>query len=350
MFARTLSILLTTSLLHAFSPLASAYQQPSAKKSQNEQITVYSSRKEHLIKPLFDAFTNKTGIKIQYITDEAGPLMSRLKAEGETTRADIFMTVDAGVLWKASQDGLLRAIDSPQLESTVPDYLRSPKNDWFGLSIRARTIVYSTERVQPSELSTYEALADSQWKNRLCLRTSKKIYNQSLVATMIESLGEKQTEAVVKGWVDNLAVSPLSTDTKAMEAILAGQCDVTLVNTYYFGSLLEKNPDLKLAIFWPNQVGSGAAGRGVHVNISGAGITRHAKHPAAAQTLLEWLASEEAQADLAALNQEYPVNPAVKPSAIVASWGDFKKDQINVEAAGRLQIDAVKLMDRAGYK
>ena len=350
MFARTLSILLTTSLLHTFSPLVWAYQQPSAKESQNERITVYSSRKEHLIKPLFDAFTDKTGIKIQYITDKAGPLMARLKAEGKTTRADMFMTVDAGVLWKASQDGLLRSIESPQLESTVPDYLRSPKNDWFGLSMRARTMVYSTERVQPSELSTYEALADSQWKGRLCLRTSKKIYNQSLVATMIDTLGEKSTETIVKGWVDNLATPPHAKDSQAMEAVLAGQCDVTLVNTYYFGRLLNKNPDLKLAIFWPNQKGSGTVGRGVHVNISGAGITRHAKNPAAAQKLLEWLASEEAQADFAGLNQEYPVNSAVKPSAIVASWGDFKKDRINIEAAGRLQVDAVKLMDRAGYK
>ena len=350
MFLRTLSILLATSLLHAFSPLAWADQQQSVKKSQNELITVYSSRKEHLIKPLFNAFTDKTGIKIQYITDKAGPLMARLKAEGNTTQADMFMTVDAGVLWKASQDGLLRSVESPQLKSTIPEYLRSPKNDWFGLSMRARTIVYSTERVRPSELSTYEALADSQWKGRLCLRTSKKIYNQSLVATMIDTLGEKPTEAIVKGWVNNLATSPHAKDSQAMEAVLAAQCDVTLVNTYYFGRLLNKNPDLKLAIFWPNQIGSGVDGRGVHVNISGAGITRHAKNPAAAQKLLEWLASEEAQVDFAGLNQEYPVNSAVKPSAMVASWGDFKKDQINVEAAGRLQIDAVKLMDRASYK
>ena len=350
MFARKLLVLIGALSFSAFYQPVFADQQGSAKKSQTDLITVYSSRKEHLIKPLFDEFTNKTGIEVQYITDKAAPLMERLKAEGKTTPADVFMTVDAGVLWKASQDGLLRTIESPQLESTVPDHLRSSGNDWFGLSMRARTIVYSTERVKPSELSTYEALAGDQWKGRLCLRTSKKIYNQSLVATMIDTLGEEQAEAIVKGWVDNLATAPHAKDSQAMEAVLAGQCDVTLVNTYYFGRLLNKNPALKLAIFWPNQAESGAAGRGVHVNISGAGITRYAKNPVAAQKLLEWLASEDAQVDFAGLNQEYPVNPAVKPSTTVAAWGGFKKDQINVEAAGRLQVDAIKLMDRAGYK
>ena len=345
MFVRTVSISLGMLLLYPFSQSVSAYQKESANKTKTELITVYSSRKEHLIKPLFDSFTDETGIKIQYITDKAGPLMARLKAERETTRADMFMTVDAGMLWKASQEGLLRRIESSQLEKSIPNHLRSTNNDWFGLSVRARTIVYATERVQPEELSTYEALADNQWKGRLCLRTAKKIYNQSLIATMINSLGEKQTEAVVKGWVNNLATPPHAKDSQAMEAILAGQCDITLVNTYYFGRLLNKKPESKLAIFWPNQ-----EGRGVHVNISGAGVTRHAKNPEDAQKLLEWLASKEAQGDFARLNQEYPANPGVKPSATVASWGNFKEDKINVEAAGRLQVDAVKLMDRAGYK
>jgi iron(III) transport system substrate-binding protein len=351
MFARILSTSLAILFSYPLCQSVFAYEQAaSTDKAKKEIITVYSSRKEHLIKPLFDEFTDRTGIEVQYITDEAGPLMERLKAEGQTTRADMFMTVDAGVLWKASQEGLLQSIESSQLEKAIPSYLRSPRNDWFGLSVRARTIVYSTERVQPQQLSTYESLADNQWKGRLCLRTAKKIYNQSLVATMIDSLGAERTEAVVKGWVDNLAVPPYASDTQAIEAILANQCDVTLVNTYYFGRLLNENPSAKLAIFWPNQVGEGVAGRGVHVNISGAGVTHHAKNPAAAQKLLEWLASEEAQGNFASLNQEYPVNPVVKPSAIVASWGDFKKDQVNVETAGRLQADAVKLMDRAGYK
>jgi len=315
------------------------------KSAKDDVITVYSSRKEHLIKPLFDRYTASTGTKVRFITDKAGPLMARLKAEGSSTPADILMTVDAGVLWKAAEEGLFQSIDSPILKAAVPANLQSANNDWFGLSVRARTIVYATDRVKPSELSTYEALAGSDWSNRVCLRTSKKIYNKSLVATMINTLGEEKTEEVVKGWVSNLGTPPFSNDTKTMQGVLAGQCDVAIVNTYYYARLMKKNPDSALALFWPNQ-----DGRGVHINVSGAGITQHAKNPAAAQKLLEWLASEDAQGDFAGLNQEYPVNKLVKPSPVVAAWGEFKADDINVEAAGRLQADAVKLMDRAGYK
>jgi len=308
-------------------------------------ITVYSSRKEHLIKPLFDRYTQKTGVEVRYITDKAGPLMERLKAEGESTPADIFMTVDAGNLWQASQKGLFAVVDSKSLNESVPQHLRAANNEWFGLSVRARTIVYSTERVKPEQLSSYEQLADSSWKGRLCLRTSKKVYNQSLVATMINTLGEEKTESLVRGWVDNLATEPFSNDTKAMEAVAAGQCDATVVNTYYFGRLMKKQPEIALALFWPNQ-----DGRGVHVNISGAGITKHAKQPKAALALLEWLASAEAQGQFAEVNQEYPVNAAVTPSAEVQAWGDFKADVVNVESAGSLQATAVKLMDRADYR
>lgn len=322
-----------------------SYSVATEASATSETVTVYSSRKEHLIKPLFDRYTEKTGTKIRFITDKAGPLMARLKAEGKSTPADIFMTVDAGVLWKASEENLFRELNSPKLEATVPANLQSAKNDWFALSIRARTLVYSTERVKPSSLSTYEALAGDEWKGRVCLRTSKKIYNKSLVATMINTLGEQKTESIVKGWVANLGAPPFSNDTKTMQGVVAGQCDVAVVNTYYYGRLLKKKPNTPLALFWPNQ-----KGRGVHINVSGAGVTRHAKNPDAAQKLLEWFASEEAQDDFAGLNQEYPVNKAVKPSAVVASWGEFKSDSINVEAAGRLQAAAVKLMDRAGYK
>ncbi|MCD9458759.1 extracellular solute-binding protein [Marinibactrum halimedae] len=317
-------------------------------KSSNEEaasvITVYSARKEHLIKPIFELYTKETGIEVQYITDSAGPLLARLKAEGENSPADLFMTVDAGYLWQASNEGVLAAIDSSIIEANVPDSLRSPTLEWTGLSQRARTMVYAKERVQPEELSTYEALADSKWKGRLCLRTSKKVYNQSLVATMIKTMGEAKTEALIRGWVSNLATEPYSNDTKAMEAVAAGQCDVTIVNTYYFGRLKRDVPDLPLALFWPNQ-----NDRGVHVNVSGAGVTRHAKNPEGAKALLEWMTTPAVQSMFAELNQEYPVNPAVKASEEVRSWGDFKADTVNVEAAGSLQAEAIKLMDRAGY-
>ncbi|PIV76003.1 MAG: Fe(3+) ABC transporter substrate-binding protein [Rhodocyclales bacterium CG17_big_fil_post_rev_8_21_14_2_50_68_7] len=314
-----------------------------------EEVVVYSARNEQLIKPLFDAYTRDTGVRIKFITDKEGPLMARLKAEGRNTLGDMLLTVDAGNLWEASEEGLLRPITSKVLEANVPAHLRDPDHEWFGLSVRARTIVYNTGRVKPAELSTYEDLASPKWKGRLCLRTSKKVYNQSLVAMMITEYGEGKTEDMVRGWVGNLATSPFPDDTSAMEAVAAGQCDVTLVNTYYFGRLMQKKPDLRLAIFWPNQNLNNKAS-GVHVNVSGAGVTRHARNPAGAQKLIEWLSSGKAQNLFADVNLEYPVNPKVAPDKTVAAWGSYRQNLINVKEAGRLQAKAVKLMDRAGYK
>lgn len=308
-------------------------------------LVVYSARNEHLIKPLFDEYTKETGTKIAYITDKEGPLLQRLKAEGENTRADLLLTVDAGNLWHAAREGVLQTVDSEVLRSNIPAHLRDPGHQWFGLSLRARTIVYSSERVKPEELSTYEALGNPEWQDRLVLRTSKKVYNQSLVAMLIAEHGEAETEEIVKSWVANLATDPFSNDTKTMEAILAGQGDVGIVNTYYFGRLLVKNPDLKLALFWPNQENGG-----VHVNISGAGVTRYTKNRDAAVKFLEWLSSEKAQNLFADANMEYPVNPIVKPHPYVAAWGEFKESQQNLALAGQLQEAAIKLMDRAGYR
>ncbi len=314
-----------------------------------EEVVVYSARNEQLIKPLFDAYTKETGVNVKFITDKEGPLMARLKAEGTNTPADMLMTVDAGNLWQAAEEGLLKPVNSKTLAANIPAHLRDPDSEWFGLSVRARTVVYNKSTVKPGELTTYEDLANSKWKNRLCLRTSKKVYNQSLVAMMIYEHGEGKTEDIVESWVKNLAAPPFPDDTKAMEAVAAGQCDVTLVNTYYFGRLMEKNPALPLAIFWPNQ-NLKSKDAGVHVNISGAGITRHAKNPAGAIKLLEWLSSEKAQNLYADVNLEYPVNAKVKSDPAVAAWGGFKQNLINVKEAGRLQAKAVKLMDRVGYK
>ncbi|MES9938158.1 MAG: extracellular solute-binding protein, partial [Sedimenticola sp.] len=312
-----------------------------AAQASSEEITVYSARKEHLIKPLFDRYTQQTGVKVRYITDKAGPLLARLQAEGANTPADILMTVDAGNLWQAADKGVLTGIESSTLSENVPDHLRDPGNRWFGLSVRARTIVYSTERVKDGELTSYEDLSDPRWKGRLCLRTSKKVYNQSLVAMMMARLGEEQAEQVVRGWVENLATQPFSNDTKTMQAIAAGQCDVGIVNTYYFGRLQKKDPSIKLALFWPNQQSSG-----VHVNISGAGVTKHAKNRGEAVKLLEWLSSKDAQDLMASLNMEYPANPSITADPVVSAWGEFKGDTINVAKAGELQARAVMLMDR----
>ena len=314
-----------------------------------EEVVVYSARNEQLIKPLFDAYTRDTGVQVKFITDKEGPLMARLKAEGKNTPADVFLTVDAGNLWQASEEELLRPIRSKVLTANIPAHLRDPGNEWFGLSVRARTLIYNTSKVKPADLSTYEDLASPKWKNRLCLRTSKKVYNQSLVAMMITEYGEDKTEDMVRGWVGNLATSPFPDDTKAMEAVAAGQCDVTLVNTYYYGRLMEKNPNLPLGIFWPNQTLKNKAA-GVHVNVSGAGVTRYAKNPAGAQKLIEWLSSDKAQNLYADVNLEYPANPKVAADKTVTAWGNFKQNLINVKEAGSLQVKAVKLMDRAGYK
>ncbi|ABA88148.1 ferrous iron ABC transporter, periplasmic iron-binding protein [Syntrophotalea carbinolica DSM 2380] len=311
------------------------------------ELVVYSARNEHLIQPLFDAYTEQTGTEIRFITDKAGPLLARLKAEGSGTPADLLITVDAGNLWHAAQEGILQPVVSETLQRNIPEHLRDTENRWFGLSLRARTLVYSTERVRPEQLSTYAALGGEVWKGRLLLRTSKKVYNQSLVAMLIAAHGEAGAESIVRSWVDNLAAAPLANDTQVMEAILAGQGDVGIVNTYYFGRLLRKDPNIKLALYWPNQ---GEASGGVHVNVSGAGVTRHAKHRAEAIRFLEWLSSEKAQNLFADGNLEYPVNPKVKPHADVAAWGAFRASDLPLIQAGELQESAIRLMDRAGYR
>ncbi len=315
------------------------------KEDKKKEIVVYSSRKAHLIEPVFKKYTEKTGVAVKFLTDKEGPLIERIKAEGKRTSADIFITVDAGNLWLAEKEGLFRKVKSKVLNENIPSFLKSPNNKWFGLSVRARTIVYNTKNVQSTDLSTYEDLASEQWKGRLCLRTSRKVYNQSLVAMMMERLGKKKTEEIVKGWVRNLATDVFSNDTKMMEAIAAGQCDVGIGNTYYYGRLLREKPKLQMALFWPNQKTSG-----VHVNVSGAGVLKHSKNKKEAIHLLEWMSSEEGQRLFADLNLEYPANQSVEPHKMVKDWGQFKSDRINVSKAGKLQGKAIQLMDRAGYK
>jgi iron(III) transport system substrate-binding protein len=317
----------------------------SAAEAYAEEVVVYSARKEHLIKPLFDAYTDKTGVEITYTTGKAGALVERLKAEGDDTPADMLITVDAGNLWYAAEQGVLQPVASQALATNIPANLRDPENRWYGLSVRARTIVYNTEAVNPDELAGYADLADPKWKDRLLLRTSKKVYNQSLVASLIEEHGEEKAEEIVRGWVANLAAPPFSSDTKTLEAVAAGVGDVTIVNTYYLGRLLKKNPEMPLAIHWPDQDGAG-----VHVNVSGAGVVAGADNVEGAKALLEWLSSDEAQALFASLNMEYPANPALPLDPVVDAWGGYMANPMNVAVYGERQAEAIKLMDRAGYK
>lgn len=309
-----------------------------------DTLVVYSARSHYGQEPAFDAFTRETGITIQSFGGNAAELYERLRAEGDKSPADVLISVDAGNLWHAAQAGLLAPVQSMVLEANVPPHLRDPDKRWFGLTVRARTIMYNMNTVQPTELSTYEALGDPKWKNRLCLRTSSHIYNQSLLATMIKRYGEAPVEAIARGWVANNPVL-INSDTKILEAVAAGQCDVALTNTYYLGRLLAKDATFPVRPFWPNQ-----ATTGTHVNISGAGMTAHAQHRANAIKLLEFLVRPDIQVLFVDANFEYPVNPQTKLNAILKAWGPFKQDDINVAAAGEYQAAAIKLADRAGYK
>ena len=307
------------------------------------ELVVYSSR-HYPNEAAFEAFQKTTGISLKILNAGDAQLFERLKAEGDKSPADVLITVDAGNLWKAGQAGLLATIDSRELTANVPAHLRDPQNRWFGLTLRARTIMYNTQRVKPSELSTYAALGDPQWKGRLCLRSSTHVYNQSLIAAMIKRQGEPKTEEMVRGWVANQPVL-IDGDSKILEAVAAGQCDVALTNHYYLARILMKDPNFPVRPFWPDQQGAG-----VHVNISGAGVAAHSKQKAEAQRFIEFLSTPEVQAMWAKQSQEFPVNPAVTPDPLLAQWGAFKMDDLNIAAAGEFQPAATKLADRVGYK
>ncbi len=313
--------------------------------ASDNDLTVYSTRKEHLIKPLFDAFTEKTGIKVSYLTGKGGALIERIKLEGKKTKADLFMTVDAGNLWYASTQNLFQPVESQIIENNIPSHLRDPNGLWTGLSVRARTIIYSTERVNPDELSSYQDLANKKWKGRLCLRTSKKVYTKSLVSSLIYHDGLDKTTKVVRGWIDNLAATPHAEDVHIMTSILAGQCDVGIVNSYYFGRLQAKDPNVALKLFWANQKSTGT-----HVNVSGAGVTKHSKNSENAIILLEFLTSIEAQKIYVSLNKEYPASQKIKAANLITLWGDFNQDKMNLSVAGKNQADSVSLMQREGYR
>ena len=316
-----------------------------AASADGQTVTIYSSRNEQLIKPLLDRYTEQTGVKVELVTDKDGPLMARLQAEGQNTPADMLLTVDAGNLWQAAEQGLLQPVASSVLEANVPAKYRDPEGRWTGLSLRARTIFYDPSKVSADQLSTYADLADPKWKGKLCLRTSKKVYNQSLVASMMEHLGAEKTEAVIRGWVANLATDVFSDDTNLLEAIAAGQCEVGIANSYYYGRLLDEKPDFPVKIFWANQ-----GTTGTHVNISGAGVVTGSDNADGALKLMEWLSSDDAQGLYASADKEFPVKVGIDESEMLRSWGQFKPDDINVQKFGALQTQAIQMMDKAGYK
>jgi iron(III) transport system substrate-binding protein len=319
--------------------------------SAAEQVNIYSARKEALIKPILDRFEAQTNIKVNLVTGKAGALLTRLSFEGEASPADVFITVDAGNLHRAKEAGVLQVVQSDVLDKKIPANMRDKDGHWFGLSQRARPIFYAKDRVKPAELSTYEALAGDQWKGRICIRSSSNIYNQSLVASMISAQGEEDTEAWAKKLVANFAKPPAGGDTDQLRAVKAGLCDIAIANTYYFGRLAnsDKPSDQevaqKLAIFWPNQ-----SDRGTHVNVSGAGVTAYSKNKENAVKLIEFLATDDAQAWYSKVNNEYPIVAGTEVSDTLKAWGTFKQDEIQLNLLGEYNRAAVELMDRAGWK
>ncbi|MFT5226023.1 MAG: iron(III) transport system substrate-binding protein [Polaribacter sp.] len=316
------------------------------------EVNVYSARKEALIKPLLDKFSAETGIKTNLITAKADKLLTRMINEGRNTPADVFITVDAGRLHRAKEANLLQPINNSTIEKAVPAHLRDSDKLWIGLSQRARVIFYAKDRVKPEELSTYEDLANSKWQKRICIRGSGNIYNQSLVASMIAMNGQAETEKWVSALVGNFARDPKGGDRDQIKAAAAGQCDLAIANTYYYGKMLSSKKDdgqvaaaNKMGVFWPNQ-----SDRGVHVNVSGAGIVKYSKNKENAVKLLEYLVGDEAQSWYADVNYEYPVSQTAKVSGLVAKWGNFKSDTLNLSNLGEFNSDAVKTMDRAGWK
>ena len=311
----------------------------------SEELTIYTSRQPQLLEPIIETFYQETGIKVNLLSGNAQELMERIVIEGDESKADLFMTVDAGVLWQAAERDIFAEIDSDLLKDNIPEYLRDSNNLWFGLSKRARTIVYSSDQFSDGDFSTYEDLADPKWQGKLCLRTSKKVYNRSLMASMIDAYGFDQAKKIVSGWVSNLATEVFSNDTNALKAVSSGQCGVTIVNTYYLARLLDDPKYNNLNLFWANQ-----NDRGVHVNISGAGIVKTTKNKTNAIKLLEYLSSEDAQDFYASANKEYPILKGALVHDAIRDWGEFSEDEINVSKLGSLQKEAVFLAQEVGYK
>jgi iron(III) transport system substrate-binding protein len=312
---------------------------------QPADLQVYSAR-HYDLEEAFAEFTDQTGITVDFLYGDDAELLQRFEAEGDSTPADVYMTVDAGNLWNAAHEGELAPLRSRKLDAAVPTDLRDPENRWFGLALRARTVAYNPDAVDPSELdpeNTYADLADPRWKGRICMRDETESYTQSLVASLIDLYGREKTLEIVKGWVAN-DVEIMSNDILLLEAVDSGACDVALVNHYYYARELSENPDLNVKLFWASQEGAGT-----HVNISGAGVVKASNNPKQAQQLIEWLATT-GQNDFVDGNHEYPVNPDVKPEPLIAKFGDFKRMPLNPEAYGRLNAEATDLLAEAGYK
>ncbi|WP_439573387.1 Fe(3+) ABC transporter substrate-binding protein [Phreatobacter sp.] len=324
---------------------------PSVLRAQTKVLNLYSSRHYDTDEALYTEFTRQSGITVNRVEAGADQLLARMQSEGASSPADVLVTVDAGRIERASALGLLQPFASEPLASRIPAHLRDPDGNWFAFSTRARVIFVAKDKVADGAISTYEDLADPKWKGKVLIRSSTNIYNQSLTGAILAANGEAKTEAWARGVVANMARPPRGGDTDQIRAAAAGEGDIAVSNTYYFGRLArsEKPEDKavveKLRLVFPNQ-----GDRGTHVNISAAGIARHAKNLDAAKAYLEYLATPSAQRYFAWGNSEYPAVSGVEPPPHVAAWGAFKSDQLNARVFARNNAEALKLMDRAGWK
>lgn len=314
-------------------------------------VNVYSHRHYEVDQQLYARFTEETGIRVNAVTGSADELITRLETEGASSPADVLITVDAGRLHRAKQKGLLQAVESSVLSAHVPVHLRDRDGTWWGLTKRARVLVYAKDRVRPEEIARYESLATPRWRGRILVRSSENVYNQSLLAALIARDGEAAALSWARSIAGNLARAPSGGDTDQVKAVAAGAGDVAISNTYYVARLAasqdpeERRVYERIGVVFPNQ-----ADRGAHINVSGAGVTRHAPNRANAVRLLEFLVSDEAQRLYAEGNQEYAVKPGVAASATLRSWGEFREDTLSLWRLGELNGRAVMLFDQAGWK
>jgi len=318
-------------------------------QSRATELNIYSHRQPFLIKPFLDAFTKKTGTSVNIVYASKG-LAQRLEAEGSNSPADVILTVDIARLMVYADKNLLAPATSEVLKENIPVHLRDPKNRWFAFSTRARVLAVSKDAKDANELRSYEDLAKPVWRQRICSRPGSHVYNRALVASMIKSKGEEQTEQWAKGVVANFARRPQGNDRAQVKAIYEGVCDIAFINSYYFGKLKfsDKPAQRKWAeavtLLFPNQ-----DNRGTHMNISGGGIAKHSKNKAEAERFLEFLTSPKAQQLYGEVNFEYPVNSAVELSPELKSWGEFKTDTTPILEIAQLAPKAQKIIDRAGW-
>lgn len=338
--------------VRAVAPLAAVIAGSAfASQALADEVNLYSARHYDSDEALYQAFTDETGIEVNVIEGGSSQLIERIKSEGVASPADVMLTVDAGNLWRAEQEGIFQSVDSDVLNDRLPENMRHPDGMWFGFSERARVIYYSRENFDPSQISTYEELADPQFEGQICIRSSNNIYNQSLMASLIEHHGEEAAQEWAEGVVNNMARDPEGGDTDQILGIASGECDLAVGNHYYYARLLNSDDEAdrevarSVGIIFPNQ-----DGRGTHINIGGAGVVENAPNRENAVRLLEFLSSDMAQEAFAEGNHEYPVVDGVMQNPVLDSWGDFNTDDLNVNVLGENNPEAIRIFDRAEWR